>query len=71
MSYNPRTRYAINSTTFVINGGVELVRWTYERDEDGVYEIPVGVSPTVGPDYHRAMWDAIHAAASVTPPVRV
>jgi hypothetical protein len=71
MSYNPRTRYAINTLTFEFKGAVETVRWTYERDEDGVYEIPVGVPSLIPPEYYRAMWAAIHAAAAVTPPVRV
>ena len=66
-----KARYSINTTTFTFAGEVVLVRWTYERDEDDVYPIPVGARLATTPEYNRAMWEAIHAAAATTPPVRV
>ena len=65
---------AINTVTFTFDGTVETARWTYERDEDAVYPIPVHPSSRYwgrGEKFHLAMWAAIHAAAARTPPVRV
>ena len=67
-----KARYSINTTTFNFDGALVSVRWTYERDEDDVYPIPVGAPlATTTPEYNRAMWGAINAAAATTPPVRV
>ena len=71
MSIKARTRYAVNTVTFTFAGELVSVRWTYERDEDSTYEVPVGAPLSATPEYNRAMWEAIHAAAATTPPVRV
>lgn len=72
MSIKARTRYAVNFVTFTVDGVRETARWTYERDEDDVYPIPVGVKVTApGSQYYCALWGAINAAAETTPPVRV
>lgn len=72
MSIKYGHRFAINTTTFTAGGETFSLRWTYERDEDDTYPIPVGmIYPPPSPEYYDGVWKAIKAAAAVTPPVRL
>ena len=76
MSFEPRSADRRTRTVTFFHGGAEFsVDWRFDRDEDGVFPVPVqnlaGLDPAGihggDPSFYEAAWAAINADAVKDP----